>query len=96
MPRVYVTHKVPLRNYEALASGATCVSVWLDCSLPPCLPSVRSPAAGSYAVRRGETTSTSSSVAYNLPLSPHQHGYTCGVLPHHTIMTIPGYVFKVL
>lgn len=29
-------------------------------------------------------------------LSPHQHGYACGLVPHHTIMTIPGYVFNVL
>lgn len=31
------------------------------------------------------------------PLRRHQHGVACGfVQPHHTIMTIPGYVFNVL
>lgn len=67
MTTVHVTHNFLVKNYKALdAAGATCVSMWLECSLLPCLPSVRSQTAGSSAVRRGETTSTSFSVTYNL------------------------------
>lgn len=85
-----------LRNYQALAA-APCVSVWLECSLRPCLPSVRAQASG--LICRQAWWDNFHILLCRLwsSLSPHQHGYACGwAQPHHTIMTVPGYIYNVL
>lgn len=82
----------PLRNFEALAA-LPCVSVWLDSSLRH--------VSSAWELRQLLICRQAWWDNFHIllcrlwsPLSPHQHGYACGLVPpHHTIMTVPGYVF---